>query len=112
MREGSRRVFDLHRAGGVDAIRFELVHWYTAELVLECLHRVEHRRRPIADAGVQAPARHDQEREARPGLLVADADISLCIKRHGSLSLHSVASHVLSSRVHTIGTVRESYAPL
>ncbi len=32
-----------------------------------------------------------EQGEAGPGLLVVDADIALCIKRHGSLSLHSVA---------------------
>jgi hypothetical protein len=57
-----------------------------AGLVLELLHGVEGRRRPVADAGVQAPAGHDQEREAGPSLLVADADVVLVIKRYGSLS--------------------------
>src|SRR4029434_5420788 len=47
--------------------------------------------------------------EAGAGLLVADADVALFIKRHGSLSLHSVVSRVLPIRVHKIGTVRESY---
>src|SRR4030095_11256002 len=32
----------------------------------------------------------DQQREARAGLLVADADVALFIERHGSLSLSCV----------------------
>jgi hypothetical protein len=33
-----------------------------------------------------AAARHDQEREARPGFLVVDADVCVFIKRHSRLS--------------------------
>ena len=49
--------------------------------------RIEGCRRPVADTGVQAPAGHDQEREAGPGLLVVDADVSLSLQWHGSLPL-------------------------
>ena len=91
IRKGTPRVVDRNRPGGLAAGRVALVHRNAAEVVLECLHSVEHRGGPIADAGVQASTGSDQEREARSGLLVADADVALCIKRHGSLSLHSVA---------------------
>src|SRR5262249_55690516 len=80
------------------AVGVALVHRDAAELVLEFFHRVEHRGRPIADAGVQAPAWGDQQREASASFLVTDADVALFIKRHVSLSLHSVVS---SSRTGT-----------
>src|SRR5262249_38854163 len=83
-------VVDRHGAGRLAAIGVALVHRDAAEVVLKCFHRVDHRVRPIADAGVQAPTGGDQQREAGARLLVADADVALVIKRHGSLSLQSV----------------------
>ena len=82
-------VVDRHGAGGLAAIGVALVHGDAAEIVGERLHRVDHRGRPVADAGVQAATGGDQQREAGAGLLVADADIALVIERHGSLSLSS-----------------------
>src|SRR5262249_1429472 len=63
-----------------------------AEVVFEGLHRVEHRCRPVADAGVQAPAGGDEERETGAGLLVADADIALFMEWHAGLSLRRLLS--------------------
>jgi hypothetical protein len=96
--EGAPRVVDGDRPAGLAAVRVALVHRDAAEVVLELLHGIEHRGGPIADAGVQASTGGDQQREAGASLLVADADVALFIKRHGSLyfSLHSVASRVLS----------------
>src|SRR5262249_43833834 len=96
--EGAPRVMDRDRPAGLAAVGVALVHRDAAELVLECFHRVEHRGRPIADAGVQAPAGGDQQREASASFLVTDADVAFFIKRHVSLSLHNVVS---SSRAGT-----------
>ena len=85
--EGAPRVGDRDRSTGLAAVGVALVHGNAAEVVLERLHGVEHRGRPIADAGIQAPAGGDQKREAGASLLVADTDVALLIKRHGSLSL-------------------------
>src|SRR5712691_733543 len=62
--EGSPRVVDRDRSAGLAAVRVALVHRNAAKFVLEFLHGVEHRGRPIADAGVQAPTGGDQKREA------------------------------------------------
>src|SRR5262249_13785550 len=83
-------VVDRHGAGGLATIGVALVHRDAAEVLRELLHRVDHRGRPITDAGVQAPTGGDQQREAGARLLVADADVALIIKRHGSLSLPCV----------------------
>src|SRR5262249_23641893 len=50
----------------------------------------DHRARPVADAGVQAPTGGDQQREAGARLLVAETDGALVIERHGNLSLSYV----------------------
>jgi hypothetical protein len=50
-----------------------------AEVVLERLHRVEHRGRPVADARVQPPSGGHQKREAGACLLVAYTDIAFLI---------------------------------
>ena len=88
--EGPPGVVDRHGAGGLAAIGVALVHRDAAEVVRECFHGVDHRGRPVADAGVQAPTGGDQQWEAGASLLVADADVALVIERHGSLSLPSV----------------------
>ena len=82
-------VVDRHGAGGLAAIGVALVHRDAAEVLRERFHRVDHRGWPVADAGVR-PHRGDQQRKARASLLVADADVALVIKRHGSLSLYRV----------------------
>jgi hypothetical protein len=87
--EGVPRVAGWYRAGGFAAIGVALVHRDDAEVVFERLGRVEHRGRPVADPRVQASARRDQQRKPGADLLVADADVALLIKRHGSLSLHT-----------------------
>ena len=106
--EGAPGVVDRDRAGGLAAVGVALVHRDAAELVLELLHRVDHRGRPVADAGVQAPTGGDQQREAGARLLVADADVALVIERHGSLSLSSVVCCVRSR----IDQTRESLESL
>ena len=80
------RVIDRHRAGRFATVGVALVHRDAMEVVFKGLHRVEYGGRPIADPRVQAPAGGDQERETGAGLLVADADVALLIKRHGSFS--------------------------
>jgi hypothetical protein len=54
------------------------------ELVLEDFHGVEHGIGPVANAGVQAAARDEQQREAVSGLLIADPDITFLVERPGS----------------------------
>src|SRR5437763_12512798 len=56
------------------------------EIVLERLHRVEHRGRPIADPRIQTSAGGDQQWEAGAGLLVADPNIASFVERHGGIS--------------------------
>ena len=62
------------------------------EVVLKGLHRVEHGGRPIADLRVQAAPRGDQQWEAGACFLVADANVTFFVERHGSFSLHTVMS--------------------
>src|ERR1700722_15437927 len=80
------RVINRHGAYGFAVVGVALVHGDAAEVVLEYLHRVEHRSGPVNDAGVQAPSRGDQERKTRACLLVADADVASLIDWHGSPS--------------------------
>src|SRR5262249_58500056 len=61
-----------------------------AELVLELVERVERMGREACDRGVQPATGDNQQREASTDLLIVDADVTLVIKRHESLSLHSV----------------------
>ena len=60
------------------ALRWSMV--MHAEVVLELLHDVDHRGRPVADARVQAAAGRRQQREAGADLVVADADIALLVE--------------------------------
>ena len=85
--EGVPRVAGRDRAGGFAAIGVALVHRDNAEVAFQGLGRVEHGGRPVADPRVQAAAGSDQQWEAGTGLLVADADVALLIKRHGSFPL-------------------------
>jgi hypothetical protein len=80
-----------NRSRGFAAVRIALIHLDAAEVVLERLHRVEHRGRPVAHPGVQAPSGGDQQREAGAGLLVTDPDVAPLVERHGSLPLQGVA---------------------
>src|SRR5580700_3621179 len=80
--EGVPRVVGRHRTRGLAAIGIALVHRDAAEVVLEFFHRVDYRGRPIADARIEAAARSDQQREAGAGLLVANTNVTLLIKRH------------------------------
>src|SRR5215471_2243297 len=86
IREGAPGVVDGDRSAGLTTVGVSLIHRDAAEVVFEFLHGVEHRRGPITNAGVQAPTGGDQEREARAGLLVADADVALFVKWHSKLS--------------------------
>src|SRR5262249_18354721 len=72
-----------------------------AELALELVERVERVGREARDRGVQPATRDDHQWEAGTDLLIVDTDVALVIKRHGSLSLHSV---VLRVRSHTAQT--------
>src|SRR4029077_17774085 len=80
------RVIDRHWAGRFTAIGVALVHCDAAEIVLERLHRVEDRARPIADPRIQSAAGGNQKREAGARLLIADADIAFLIEWHGNSS--------------------------
>src|SRR5437773_1862516 len=75
-----------NRSRGLAAVRVALIHRDAAEVVLERFHRVEHRGGPVAHPRVQAPAGRDEQREARANRLVADANVTLFIERHGSPS--------------------------
>src|SRR5712692_8983712 len=99
--KGYPRVIDRNRAAGFTAVRVALVHRDAAELVFESLHGVEHCGGPIADAGVQAPAGGEQQREAGASLFVADADVAFFVERHAvsPCSVESRISSRLTSRV-------------
>jgi hypothetical protein len=78
---GIPRPLDLERAGRV-AGRIAQVGVDAAELSFECVDGVEGI--AAADAGdrraIQPPAGDQQEREARPSLLVTDADIPFFVE--------------------------------
>src|SRR5215469_11389809 len=78
------RVLNRDRARRLAAIGISLVHRDAAEVVLERLRRVEDRGWPVADPRIQATAGGDQKREAGAGLLVADTNVTLLVKRHSS----------------------------
>ena len=90
--EGVPRIVNRHRARRLAAIGVALVHRDAMEVVLEGLHRVEHGSRPIANLRVQAALGGDQQWEAGACLLVADANVTFFVERHGSFFLHSVMS--------------------
>src|SRR5207249_2661001 len=89
-----------------------------AELALELVERVERVGREGRDRGVQPAPGDDQQREAGTDLLIVDADVAFLIKRHGSLSLHSVVFRALAHRPDTrapgvVGALRvRSASPL
>src|SRR3954449_4100966 len=76
------------RSGGFAAIGVALVHGDAVKLVLENLERVEHGIRPVADAGVQSAAGHQQQRKATAGFLITDSDVTSLVERHGKSSRH------------------------
>src|SRR5215510_12217256 len=82
---------DLERAGGLTAIGVAQIREDTAVLSLEFPYRVKG---PAAvqagDRRVQSPARDEQEREARTGLLILNANGAFFIERHGSFSFSSL----------------------
>src|SRR5436309_16104324 len=79
VREDAPGVAGRNRSRGLAAVRIALIHRDAAEVALEHFHRVEHRGRPVAHAGVQAPAGGDAQWEARANHLVAHADVSLLL---------------------------------
>ena len=83
--ERAPRVIDGNRPRRLTAVRVALIHRDAAEVVLEDLHGIEHRGRPIADAGIQTTAGSHQQRKAAAGLLIADANIALFVEWHGTL---------------------------
>jgi len=76
-----------NRSRGLAAVRVALIHRDAAKVILERFHRVEDRGGPVAHARVQSPARSNEQRKTRANRLVADADVTLFIERHGSLLL-------------------------
>jgi len=64
--EGAPGVVDRNRAARFAAVGVALVHRDAAEIVFKLLHRVDHRGRPVADAGVQAPTGGDQQGKPEP----------------------------------------------
>jgi hypothetical protein len=84
--EGVPGVLDRHRASGLAAIGIALVHGDAAEVVLELFHRIENGGLPVADTRIQSAARDDQQREAGADLLIANANVTPLIERHGTLS--------------------------
>ena len=78
--EGVPGIGDRDRTGGLAVRGVSLIHGDHAEVVLEFLHDVDHRVRPVDHARVQAAAGRRQQREARACLGVADADIALLVE--------------------------------
>ena len=83
--EGVPRVLDRHRTGEFAAIGIALVHGDAAEVVLELFHRIDNGSLPVADARIQSAAWDHQQREAGAGLLVANANVTPLMERHGNL---------------------------
>ena len=83
--EGVPRVLDRHRTSGLAAIGIALVHGDAAEIVLELFHRIDDGVRPITDARIQSATRNNQQRETGADLLIANANVTFLIERHGHL---------------------------
>src|SRR5512145_1828995 len=106
---GVPRPIDLERPGGLAARRVAQVGRDTAVLVLEFRDRVE--RRPVrheADGRVLAPAGKDEQREARAGLLVVNADMTILVERHGVPLSRPAASIVRWAAYNKRGSARAS----
>jgi hypothetical protein len=78
--EGVPGIGDRDRPDGLAVRGVSLIHGDHAEVVLEFLHDVDHRVWPVDHARVQAAAGRRQQREARAGLGLADADIALLVE--------------------------------
>src|SRR5262245_30268254 len=84
---------DLERAGGLTAIGVAQVREDTAVLSLELPYRVKGLAAfQAGDRRVQAPARDEQQREARTGLLILNTNGAFFVERHGSFSCSSLLS--------------------
>jgi hypothetical protein len=95
------RVLDRHRTGGIAAIGIALIHGDAAEVVLELFHRIENGGLPVADARIQSAARDNQQREAGADLLIANANVTLLIERHGNHS-QTAGSQFTRARASTV----------
>src|SRR5215510_11660086 len=88
---GIPRPIDLERAGGLTTIGVAHVREDAAVFSLELFDRIK---RPAAfqagDCRVQSPARDEQQREARTGLLILNANGAFFVERHCSSSLLSL----------------------
>src|SRR5436190_557844 len=79
---------DLQRTGRLAAIGVAQIRGDAAILALEFLDRVEGRvSGEIGDRRIQSAAGDQQQRKARPRLLVADANGAVFVKRHAGSSL-------------------------
>src|SRR5882724_5784468 len=101
---------DLQRAGGLAGVGVAQVRRDAAVLALELLPGVEGVVLEGRERGVQPAARDDHQREVGADRLVVNANVSLLIKRHLSLSFQRCArrpmSEAMPQREHTIS---ESY---
>src|ERR1700733_588055 len=87
-----------------------------AELVLEYVHRVEHRVGPVADPRVQAGTGDEEKRKAAPGFLIADLNVTILVKRHVVSPRSTDQSAIAPSfsgrqprKTRTLGRCRASY---
>src|SRR5215475_3521138 len=108
---GIPRPIDLERTGGLTVIGVAHVREDTAVLSLELLDRIK---RPAAfqarDRRVQSPAGDEQQRKARTGLLILDANGAFFIERHGSSSLPTLLTkHAPRYGHHGCGSARFQY---
>src|SRR4029077_10969645 len=87
------RPVNLERTNGLTAVGVAQVGRDAAVLVPELLDRIKGRvAGEVGDRRIQAPARDEQQREARAGLLKVDANGTFFVEGHGSSFLLSLLS--------------------
>src|SRR5215510_9761700 len=88
---GIPRPIDLERAGRLAAIGVAHVREDAAVFSRELFDRIKRSAAlQAADRRVQSPARDEQQRKARTGLLILNANGAFFVERHSSSSLSSL----------------------
>src|SRR5215831_19423019 len=101
---GIPRPIDLERAGGLTAIGVAQVREDAAIFSLKLFDRIERSATfQEGDRRVQSPARDEQQRKARAGLLILNANGAFFVERHcGSSSFSLLTKHSSRCGHHTV----------
>src|SRR5271169_4916126 len=90
---GVPRPIDLKRTGGLPTLGVAQVGCDNAKLALELVEWVEGVRREPGDRRVEPAAGDHQQREARAGFFVMDANLASFIERHGFSPYRNLCRH-------------------